>query len=90
MKAKKTPMRMCIGCREMKPKRELVRIVRCSDGTVKLDATGKLNGRGAYVCRNVECLKKIRRQNALAHTFSVPVDGEIYDSIEAEFEKIEG
>ena len=61
----KIPMRMCTGCREMKPKRELIRIVKTPDGEIKPDATGRLNGRGAYICRSVECFKKARRSGAL-------------------------
>lgn len=89
MTTKKIPMRMCIGCREMKPKRELIRVVKTPEGEIKLDATGKLNGRGAYVCGCMDCLKKIRRQNALAHAFSMKIDGDIYDRLEAEFENNE-
>ena len=60
MTTKKIPMRMCIGCREMKPKRELIRVVKTSEGEIKLDTTGKVNGRGAYVCGSIDCLKKLR------------------------------
>lgn len=86
MTTKKIPMRMCIGCREMKPKRELIRVVKTSEGEIKLDNTGKLNGRGAYVCGCLECLKKVRKQNALSHAFSMKVDSDIYDKLEAELE----
>ncbi len=86
MTTKKIPMRMCLGCREMKPKRELVRVVKTPEGEIKLDKTGKLNGRGAYVCHSVQCLKKVQKQNALAHTFSMKIEPEIYESLEAELE----
>ncbi len=89
MTTKKIPMRMCIGCREMKPKRELIRVVKTPEGEIKLDTTGKLNGRGAYVCPSKECLVKIRKINALAHNFKLPIENSIYDKLEAEFEKIE-
>ncbi len=84
MTTKKIPMRMCIGCREMKPKRELIRVVKTPQGEIKLDKTGKLNGRGAYVCPNSDCLKKIKKQNALSHTFSMKIESQIYDSLENE------
>ena len=89
MTTKKIPMRMCIGCREMKPKRELIRVVKTTDGEIRLDTTGKLNGRGAYVCGCMECLKKIRKQNALSHAFSMKVEDDIYDNLEAQLEKSE-
>lgn len=89
MVTKKIPMRMCVGCREMKPKKELVRVVKTPEGEIKLDVTGKLNGRGAYVCGCVECLKKVRKQNALSHAFEVPVSSDIYDRLEAEMGKNE-
>jgi len=86
---KKIPMRMCTGCREMKPKRELIRIVRISDSEIKLDTTGKLNGRGAYICKNAECLMKAKKSNALSRAFETGVPQEIYDSLERELENIE-
>ena len=89
MTAKKIPMRMCIGCREMKPKRELIRIVKTPEGEIKLDLTGKLNGRGAYVCRSVDCLNKIRKANGLSHTFCMKVESEIYDRLQRELESNE-
>ncbi len=89
MATKKIPMRMCVGCRTMKPKRELIRVVKTPENEIKLDTTGKLNGRGAYVCPCRECLAKIRKINALAHNFSMPIDSGVYDSLEAEFEKSE-
>ena len=61
MKQKKIPMRQCLGCREMKPKQSLVRVVRSPEGAISLDARGKASGRGAYVCRDMECLKKARK-----------------------------
>ena len=89
MTTKKIPMRMCIGCKEMKPKRELVRVVKTPECEIKLDLTGKLNGRGAYICRDAECFKKIQKQNALAHTFSMKIEPSIYESLEEELRKSE-
>ncbi|MBQ2236939.1 MAG: YlxR family protein [Clostridia bacterium] len=89
MGVKKIPMRMCTGCREMKPKNELVRIVKTTDGQIRLDATGKLNGRGAYICKNAECLKKARKANALSRAFETAVSAEIYDSLEEAIESLE-
>lgn len=86
MSSKKIPLRMCIGCREMKPKADLYRIVKKPDGEIVIDKTNKLSGRGAYICKNGECLKKAEKINALAHTFSVKVDKEIYSHLLKECE----
>ena len=61
MKTKKIPMRMCLGCGEMKPKRELIRVVKSKEGDISLDLTGKKSGRGAYICKSVECFEKARK-----------------------------
>ncbi len=74
VKPRKTPMRMCVGCREMKPKKELLRAVRSPDGAVSLDATGKKAGRGAYVCYNAECLKKALKQRQLDRALEAKLD----------------
>ncbi len=84
MAAKKIPLRMCIGCREMKPKAELDRIVKTPDGAIVIDKTNKISGRGAYICKYGDCLKKAEKINALAHTFSVSVDREIYSRLAKE------
>lgn len=89
MSTKKTPLRMCIGCREMKPKSELQRIVKTPSGEIKIDKTNKLSGRGAYICKNAECLKKAEKINALSHTFSMPVDKEIYSRLITESDALE-
>ncbi len=89
MSAKKIPMRMCTACREMKPKRELVRVVKTPEGEIRLDLTGKLNGRGAYICRNAECFKKAEKSNAFSRAFSCEVSKEIYAELEKELEGIE-
>ena len=75
---KKTPMRQCLGCREMKPKRELIRVVRSPEGEVSLDFKGKMPGRGAYVCPNAECLKKAVRSKALERALSIEIPEELY------------
>lgn len=89
MGTKKIPMRMCTGCREMKPKKELIRVVKTTEGEIKLDATGKLNGRGAYICRDKECLMKARKSNALARAFETNVSEDIYIGLETELDNIE-
>ena len=77
MKPKKTPMRMCVGCREMKPKKELIRVVRSAEGVVSMDATGKKPGRGAYVCRSAECLRRAIRQKQLERVLEVQLTEEV-------------
>lgn len=83
---KKVPMRQCLGCREMKPKKELVRVVRSPEGQISLDFRGKANGRGAYVCRSPECLKKAIKARALERAFSCQIPEEIYVQLQAEME----
>ncbi len=78
---KKIPMRMCVACREMKTKKELVRIVRTPEGPVEADLTGKKNGRGAYLCRNAECLEKAVKIRALDRALDVKLDAEAVESI---------
>ncbi|MCR5011552.1 MAG: YlxR family protein [Lachnospiraceae bacterium] len=82
---KKIPQRTCMGCGEAKNKSELVRIVRTLEGGIILDVRGRADGRGAYVCRNAECMKKLRKRNGLARAFSIQVQSEIYDRLEKEF-----
>ena len=84
MAEKKIPMRMCIACKEMKPKRELLRIVKSGE-EISLDLTGKKNGRGAYICDNPECIARLKKQKLLNKVFSTAVDDEVYDKIEEEF-----
>ena len=83
---KKIPMRQCLGCREMKPKKELIRVVRSSDGKVMLDFSGKAPGRGAYVCPNPDCLKKACKAKALERAFDTAIEQSIYDALQAEME----
>lgn len=81
---KKVPMRTCIACRLSKPKRELIRVVKDGDA-VRLDTTGKMNGRGAYVCNDKECITKLCKQKLLNKVFSCAVDQTTYDRIKEEF-----
>ena len=84
MKPRKIPMRQCLGCNEHKPKAELIRVVRSPEGEVLLDLTGKKSGRGAYICRDVKCLKKARKSGRIAHNLECEISPEVYDSMEAE------
>lgn len=84
MQTKKIPMRMCTGCGEMKPKRELVRVVKNSEGEISLDLTGKAQGRGAYVCRSIDCLKKARKSRRIERSFKCRIPDELYDKMESE------
>ena len=79
---KKIPMRQCLGCREMKPKKELIRVVRSPEGEVSLDDRGKKPGRGAYVCGNADCLKKAIRSKALERALAMKIPEELYLSLE--------
>ena len=87
---KKIPLRQCLGCREMKPKRELVRVVRAPDGAVSLDFKGKSPGRGAYVCPNEECLKKAVKSRALERALEAQIPEDIYDGLAGVTEKQNG
>jgi predicted RNA-binding protein YlxR (DUF448 family) len=89
MTPKKIPMRMCLGCNEMKPKRELIRVVHQKDGTILLDATGKQAGRGAYICPRLACLKAARKARRLEKSFSCRISEEIYDALEAAMQSAE-
>lgn len=82
--AKKIPMRQCIGCGEMKGKKELLRILRTQDGEIVLDVSGRQNGRGAYICSNAECLKRARKSKGLERSFKMKIEDEIYDSLTKE------
>lgn len=86
MQMRKVPMRMCTGCGQMKPKRELVRVVKSQDGEIALDLTGKKAGRGAYVCRDIECLQKARKARRLEKAFSCRIPDEVYGRMEEELQ----
>ena len=83
---KKIPQRQCMGCRERKAKRELIRIVRGTDGNVTVDFGGKLNGRGAYICPDPECLKKVQRSKALERSLETAIPEEVYQRLCRELE----
>ncbi len=83
---KKIPMRQCLGCREMKAKRELIRVVRSPEGDISLDFKGKASGRGAYICPNPDCLKKAVKARALERAFSAQIPPEIYEKLNEEME----
>ena len=90
MKPRKIPMRMCVGCREMKPKKELLRVVRTPEGEVLIDPTGRKSGRGAYICASSECLARARRQRQLERAFECAVDAAAYEALEASVRVAEG
>lgn len=79
MKTVKTPMRMCLGCNEMRPKKELMRVVKSPEGEISLDFTGKKNGRGAYICRSTECFEKARKARRFEKTFSCKIEENVYE-----------
>ena len=81
---RKIPMRQCMGCSEHKPKKELLRVVLSPDGEVSLDFTGKKSGRGAYICRNVKCLKKAEKSQRIARSLNCEIPAEVYERLEAE------
>lgn len=87
--AKKTPLRKCIGCGEQKGKKELMRVIKSAEGEISLDVTGKKNGRGAYVCKNDECLKLARKNKGLERSFKMQIPNEVYDLLEEEYKSIE-
>ena len=86
MQQKKIPMRQCVGCREMRPKRELMRVVRSPEGEISMDVKGKKPGRGAYLCPDPACLKKAIKARALGRALGVEIPEEIYDTLKAQME----
>ena len=87
MKQKKIPMRMCVGCREMKPKKELVRVVKSPEGVISMDLKGKAPGRGAYVCREGSCLQRALKQRQLERQLQVTLTEEVSEALNAELER---
>ncbi len=83
-KVRKIPQRQCVGCRTMRDKRDLIRVVRSPEGTLSLDLKGKKPGRGAYVCPDMACLKKARKSRALERVFEMAIPPEVYDQLEQE------
>ena len=86
---KKIPMRKCVGCGEMKPKKELMRILKIETGEFVVDAAGKKNGRGAYLCRSVECFRKAVKSKGLERSFKQEIPQDVYDSLEKEMGNID-
>lgn len=86
---RKIPMRKCLGCQEMKEKKQLIRVVRSSEGCYSVDLTGKMNGRGAYVCKSVDCFNKAEKSKGLERSFSSKIPDEVYDALRKEIEAIE-
>mgnify|MGYP002611979152 FL=1 len=82
------PVRMCVGCQEMKNKKEMIRVIKTPEGIFMLDATGKKNGRGAYVCPNKECLQLARKNKGLERSFKQAIPADVYESLEKEMEAI--
>ena len=82
-KPRKVPMRMCVGCREMKPKAQLLRVVKPQEGEAHIDRTGKSPGRGAYICAQIECFKKARKSRALERALDARIDEPVFDQLEA-------
>lgn len=89
MQPKKIPMRKCTGCGEMKPKKELVRVVKSPESEISLDLTGKKNGRGAYVCKDAACLKKAQKAKRIERAFDCAIPDEIFEKMEQELIKSE-
>lgn len=87
MAAKKVPMRMCVGCRVMRPKKEMVRVVRSAEGQVSIDPTGKAAGRGAYICKDIACLERAMKTRGLERAFEQKVEPMIYETLKADFVK---
>ena len=86
---KKVPMRKCVGCQEMKSKKEMIRVIRTSEGEFLLDATGRKNGRGAYLCPNGDCLAKAVKNKGLESSFKQAIPKEVYEALEKEMEVLE-
>ena len=86
VKPRKIPMRMCVGCREMKPKVQLLRVVKPQEGEAHIDRTGKAPGRGAYVCDDIECLKKAQKSRALERALDAKIDEAVFSQLEAQMQ----
>ena len=86
---KKVPMRKCVGCQEMKSKKEMIRVIRTSEGEFLLDATGRKNGRGAYLCPNSDCLAKAVKNKGMERSFKQAIPKEVYEALEKEMEVLE-
>ena len=89
MSVKKIPLRQCIGCGEMKSKKEMIRVIKTAEGEILLDATGRTNGRGAYLCPSMECFKKAVKGRGLERSFKMAIPREVYETLEKEMEEID-
>lgn len=85
--AKKISMRQCVGCGEMKNKKDMMRVLKSAEGSIALDMTGKKNGRGAYLCMHKECLARARKNKGLERSFQMSIPDEVYENLEREFEE---
>ena len=85
----KTPLRQCTGCREMKSKKEMIRVLKTPENEIVLDATGRKNGRGAYLCPSMECFKKAVKGRGLERSFKMAIPREVYETLEKEMEEID-
>lgn len=90
LKQKKVPMRMCLGCQEMKPKKELIRVVKNKENEISVDFTGKKAGRGAYICKNIECFRKAKKAKRFEKAFEASISEEVYQTLESELEEGNG
>ena len=88
MSMKKVPLRQCIGCQEMKSKKEMIRVIKTAEDEIMLDATGRKNGRGAYLCPSMECLKKAVKGKGLDRSFKLAIPKEVYETLEKEMEEL--
>ena len=89
MSVKKIPLRQCIGCGEMKSKKEMIRVIKTAEGEILLDATGRKTGRGAYLCPSMECFKKAVKGRGLERSFKMAIPREVYETLEKEMEEID-
>ena len=88
--AKKIPMRQCVGCREMKSKKEMMRVLKTAENEIVLDVTGKLNGRGAYLCKDMNCLLMAEKSKGLERSFKMSIPAEVYEKLKEEYKEISG
>lgn len=89
MTKRKIPARQCVGCGEMKEKREMLRVIKTPEDAIVLDITGKKNGRGAYLCHSVECFQKAMKSKALERSLKIAIPAEVYDELEKELSSLE-
>ena len=88
MSMKKVPLRQCIGCQEMKSKKEMIRVIKTAEDEIMLDATGRKNGRGAYLCPSMECFKQAVKSKGLERSFKMAIPKEVYETLEKEMEEL--